>query len=57
MSAKTGIPFQCNIAVTVAHIVHGVTMTSSPGSMPIAPTAAIKPDVQEFTDMQCLTLK
>ena len=36
---------QCNIDVAVATIVHGVTITSSPGSIPIAPTAATSPEV------------
>src|SRR5262245_30497237 len=49
MSANTGMPAQCTTAVALAHIVHGLTITSSPGSSPIAPTAAINPDVAEFT--------
>ena len=57
ISAKIGIAFQCRMAVALAHIVHGVTITSSPGSIPIAPTAAISPDVQEFTVTACLTPK
>ena len=57
ISAKTGIAFQCKIAVAVAHIVHGVTITSSPGWIPIAPTAAVRPDDQEFTVTACLTPK
>ena len=57
MSAKTGIAFQCNIAVALALIVHGLTITSSPGSIPIAPMAAISPEVHELTTMACLTLK
>ena len=57
ISANTGIAFQCNIAVAVAHILHGVTITSSPGSMPTAPTAAIKPEVHELTVTACFTLK
>ena len=43
------MPLKCKIAVAVAAIVHGVVMISSPGSMPIAPTAAIRPEVQELT--------
>ena len=34
--------FQCKIAVAVT-IVHGVTITSSPGSMLIAPTGQLIP--------------
>ena len=33
------------------------TITSSPGSIPIAPTAAINPDVHEFTVTACFTPK
>ena len=43
--------------VTVAHIVNGVPITSSPGSKPIDPTAVISPEVQELTVTACLTLK
>ena len=57
MSANTGIAFQCKIAVALALIVHGVTMISSPGSIPMAPTAEIRPDVQEFTVTACFTPK
>ena len=41
------IPVQNHVAV--AAIVHGVVITSSPGSIPIAPMAAINPDVHELT--------
>ena len=54
--SKTGIQFQCNIAVAVAHIVHGETMISSPGSTSKLPIIAIKPEVQEFTQIACLVL-
>ena len=57
MSANTGMAFQCSIAVALAHIVHGLTMISSPGSMPTAPTAATNPEVQELTVTACLTPK
>ena len=56
ISTNTGMAFQCNIAVAVAHIVQGVTITAY-GSIPIAPTAQIKPDVQELTLTAYLTLK
>ena len=46
ISAKTGMQFQCKIAVAEATIVHGLTIISSPGCTPIAPTAAIRPEVQ-----------
>ena len=45
---------QCKI-VADTHC-HGVTVTSSPGSY-YSPTAAISPEVQEFTVIACLTLK
>src|SRR5687767_6390613 len=57
ISANTGIAFHCRIDVAVAHIVHGLTMTSSPGSIPIAPTAAMRPDVHELTLTACFTPK
>ena len=57
MSANTGMPFQCRMQVAVAAMVQGVVMTSSPGSMPIAPTAASRPEVQEFTAMAWRTPK
>ena len=56
ISAKTGMQFQCNIAVAVAHIVHGVTMISSPGSTLRLPTAAINPEVHELTEIAYFTL-
>ena len=43
--------------VALALIVQGLTMTSSPGSIPIAPIAAISPDVAEFTVTARLTPK
>ena len=49
ISAKTGIAFQCKIAVAQAHIVHGVVIISSPGSISNAPIDAIKPDVHELS--------
>ena len=57
MSAKTGIAFQCKIDVAVAHIVNGEVIISSPGSIPIDPTAAISPEVQELTVIACFTPK
>ena len=57
ISTNIGIAFQCNIAVALALIVHGVTIISSPGSIPIAPTAAISPEVHELTVTACLTPK
>ena len=32
-------------------------MTSSPGSIPTAPTEAINPDVHELNEIACFTLK
>ena len=52
---KKGKEFR--IAVAEADIVQVLTITSSPGSRPRAPTAAIKPEVQEFTEIACFTLK
>ena len=57
ISTKTGIAFQCKIAVAVADIVQGQTKTSSPGSTSIAPIAHIRPEVQELTEIACLTPK
>ena len=56
ISAKTGMQFQCKIAVAVAHIVHGETIISSPGSTSKLPIIAIKPEVQEFTEIAYLVL-
>ena len=56
ISAKIGIAFQCNIQVADAHIVHGLTMISSPGFISNDPTEAIRPDVHEFTEIAYLTL-
>ena len=56
MSANTGIAFHCSIDVAVAHIVQGLTIISSPGSISSAPTAQIKPEVQEFTTIAFFTL-
>ena len=39
------------IAVAVAHIVQGVTIISSHGSISRLPTAVISPDVQELTEI------
>ena len=47
--------FQCSIAVEVAHIVHGVTIISSPGSISKEPIIDINPEVQELTVIACLT--
>src|SRR5204862_2256529 len=55
MSANTGMAFHTRIAVAVAAMLHGVTMTSAPGLMPAAPTAAISPDVAELTETACAT--
>ena len=44
-------------ATAVADIVNAGTITSSPGPTPIAPIAANKPDVAEFMETACLTLK
>ena len=57
ISANIGIAFHCKIAVAVALIVHGVVIISSPGSIPIAPIAASRPEVHELTVTACLTLK
>ena len=57
ISAKTGIAFQCNTAAEHAVIVHVGKIISSPGSIPIAPTAHVNPVDQEFTVMAYLTLK
>lgn len=57
ISAKTGIAFHTRIAVAEADIVHGLTMTSSPGSRPIAPRATIKPEVLEFNAIEYFVLK
>ena len=57
MSANIGIQFQCNIAAAAADMVHVGTITSSPGDKPSAPTAHIRPDVQELTEITCFTLK
>ena len=43
------------MAVAVALMVQGVVITSSPGSIPIAPTAQTSPLVQELTEIACLT--
>jgi len=56
MSANTGIAFQHRIAVAEAHIVQGLTITSSPGLIPAAPMATISPDVAELTVTACVTL-
>ena len=57
MSANTGMAFQCRMAVALAAMVQGLTITSSPGSMPTAPTAATKPEVHELKVTACLTPK
>ena len=54
MSAKTGMAFQARIAAALAVIVQGLTITSSPGEIPIAPTAATSPEVHELKEMACL---
>ena len=51
ISTKTGIQFQCKIAVAQAHMVQGVQIISSPGEGSIAPTEQIRPDVHEFTEI------
>ena len=56
ISANTGMQFQCNILATVADIVQGVTIISSPGSISKDPTMQINPEVHEFTVIACLTL-
>jgi len=53
ISANTGIAFHIKIDVAEALIDHGLTITSSPGSIPIEPNAVIKPDVLEFTVTAC----
>ena len=41
----------------MADIVQGVTITSSPGRIPVAPTQHINPEVHELTTIACFTLK
>ena len=57
ISAKTGIAFHHKIDVADAHIVHGLTITSSPGSTPAAPIAVMRAEVAELTVTACFTLK
>ena len=57
MSANTGTAFQTKIEVAHADIVQVGTIISSPGEISKAPTEQIRPDVQEFTAIVCLTLK
>ena len=52
MSANTGIAFHCSIDVAVAHIVQGLTIISSPGSIFNEPIATVKPEVQELTEIE-----
>lgn len=56
-SQNIGIAFQARIDVAEATMLHGLVMTSSPGSRPIAPKAHINPVVFELTVMLYLTLK
>ena len=57
MSANTGIAFQCNMAAEQAVIVQVGKIISSPGSIPKAPTAQVRPVDQELTKIACFTLK
>ena len=56
-SAKTGIAFQCKTAAAQAVIVNVGNIISSPGSMSIAPTQQVSPELQELTAATYLTLK
>ena len=56
MSANIGIAPQWSMDAAQALIVHGDKIISSPGSISIAPTAHIRPEVQELTLIACLTL-
>ena len=56
-SAKTGMAFQVKIAAAHAVIVILGNMISSPGSISNEPTQQTKPELQEFTAAEYLTLK
>ena len=55
ISAKTGIQFQCKMALAHADIVQVGNITSSPGFKSKAPKAHIKPVDHEFTEIAYLT--